>query len=285
MRSFAPAKLNLYLHITGKQPDGYHLLDSLVAFTSIGDEVVLEPANEFSFTITGPMAGRLNDEPQDTNLVVRAARQLAAILNREPKFQLTLIKNLPVASGIGGGSSDAAAALRLVAAHYNIASDDPRVMAIAATLGSDIPSCLAMQSCYLCGTGAVTEPAPLLPATPVVLVNPNQTLPTPAVYKARQGDFTPAARLPHAPTSSHELAEMLRSRSNDLTEAACNLRPVIRDVLAALAQTSNCMLTRMSGSGATCFGLFTTAEAAKHAAAQLAAQHPDWWVQASILPV
>lgn len=285
MRSFAPAKLNLYLHITGKQPDGYHLLDSLVAFTDIGDEVILEPADRFNFTIIGPMAGRLNDEPQDTNLVVRAAQQLAIELNKKPDFKLTLIKNLPVASGIGGGSSDAAAALRLVAAHYNIEADDPRVVGIAATLGSDIPSCLVMQSCYLCGTGTVTEPAPTLPPTPVVLVNPNQALPTPAVYKARQGDFTPAARLPHTPTHAHELANLLADRRNDLTEAACQLRPVIRDVLNAIAQTPGCLLSRMSGSGATCFGLFATAEAANNAALQLATEHPDWWVQASVLPI
>ena len=284
MRSFAPAKLNLYLHITGKQPDGYHLLDSLVAFTDIGDEVVLEPADAFSFTITGPMAGRLNDEPQDTNLVVRAARQLAATLDRELDFKLALIKNLPVASGIGGGSSDAAAALRLVASHYNIAADDPRVVAIAAALGSDIPSCLAMQSCYLCGTGAVTEPAPILPVTPVVLVNPNQPLPTPAVYKARQGNFTPVARLAHAPASSLELAEMLRSRGNDLTEAACSLRPVIRKVLTALELTPGCLLAQMSGSGATCFGFYDSEPAARLAASHLAENHADWWVQASTLP-
>jgi 4-diphosphocytidyl-2-C-methyl-D-erythritol kinase len=285
MRSFAPAKLNLYLHITGKQPDGYHLLDSLVAFTGIGDEVILEPAARFDFAITGPMAGRLHEEPWETNLVVRAAWQLAAMLDQQPNFKLTLVKNLPVASGIGGGSSDAAAALRLVAAHYGLEPVDPRLTSIAAALGSDVPCCLTMTSCYFCGTGAVTEPGPVLPTTPVVLVNPNEALPTPAVYKARQGAFSPAARLPHAPADSTELAAMLAARRNDLTEAACSLKPTVRDVLAALAATPDCLLARMSGSGATCFGLYATTAAAQVAARQLVECYPTWWVQASDLPV
>lgn len=278
MQSSAPAKINLYLHITGKRPDGYHLLDSLVAFTAAGDELILEPASNFEFHITGPMAGRLADEPIESNLVVRAARQLAAFAGQPLDVKLTLVKKLPVASGIGGGSSDAAAALRLLAAHFGIAADHPRVVAIAADLGSDIPCCLELANCYLKDTGTIMDPAPPLPLTHIVLVNPNQALPTPAVYKARQGDFTPAQPLEQIPQDAAALAAMLATRRNDLTDAACQIMPAVRTVLDAIAATEDCLLARMSGSGATCFGLYPNRLAARQAAEIMLRDHPDWWV-------
>jgi 4-diphosphocytidyl-2-C-methyl-D-erythritol kinase len=281
---FAPAKINLYLHITGRRADGYHLLDSLVAFVSVGDRLQLEPSDRFGLTIEGPMAGSLATEDQATNLVARAARGLAQELGKEPAFHITLSKKLPVASGIGGGSTDAAAALRLMAAFWGFDPADSLLTKIAAALGQDVPCCLKAESCFFRDIGNVTDPSPELPLTHLVLVNPMKTLPTPAVYKARQGDFQPEARLTNAPKDVYELVGMLHSRTNGLTDAACGLLPEIRDVLTALSASEKCLLSRMSGSGATCFGIYPDRATARAAAAALYASHPDWWIAQCMLP-
>ncbi|NTU77737.1 MAG: 4-(cytidine 5'-diphospho)-2-C-methyl-D-erythritol kinase [Alphaproteobacteria bacterium] len=284
LNTFAPAKINLYLHITGKRKDGYHLLDSLVAFTDIGDEIRLEPAEEFSFALEGPMATALKDEPVEGNLAVKAAKALAAALNKPLHMKMTLTKNLPIASGIGGGSSDAAAALRLLARYWGVAPDAPELYTIAASLGSDVPCCLPCATCYFRDTGNVTDPGPALPPIYIVLVNPKKSLPTPAVYKAREGAFAPAQRLEKTALSAEELAEMLRLRGNSLTDAACRLMPEIGVILEALAATRDCLLARMSGSGATCFGLYASFSAAESAASTLRKTHPGWWVSQGLVP-
>lgn len=284
LHTHAPAKINLYLHVTGRREDGYHRLDSLVAFTNIGDEMRLESATDFAFALEGPMAAKLADELVDGNLAVRAARALAAACGRTLDVKLTLVKNLPVASGIGGGSTDAAAALRLLAQYWELDAEDARLFAIAATLGQDVPCCIRAETCYFRDIGDVTDAGPDLPHTDMVLVNPGKGLPTPAVFKARRGDFTPAARLERVPADAAELAAMLRSRSNGLTEAACELLPEIGAVLKALEQSPDCLLSRMSGSGATCFGLYPDRAAARGAAARIMAAHPDWWVVPAFVP-
>ncbi len=281
---FAPAKINLYLHITGKREDGYHLLDSLVAFTNIGDSLRLEAAPTFSFRMEGPRANALKQEPADSNLAVKAARELAKALGKTLHVKLTLTKNLPIASGIGGGSSDAAATLKALTEHWGFAPHAPLLRQIAAGLGQDIPCCLEAATCYFRDIGNAVDPGPALPHTDIVLVNPNEPLPTPAVYKARSGPFASAARFEKAPQNPAELAEMLRSRSNGLTDAACRLAPAIKDILAALEQSPDCLLARMSGSGATCFGLYPNRLAARQAASQILARHPDWWVVPGHLP-
>ncbi len=283
-QTFAPAKINLYLHITGKRDNGYHLLDSLVAFTNIGDALYLESAPAFVLTIDGPMAGPLASEPADNNLVAKAAKSLALALGKSLNFKLTLTKKLPIASGIGGGSSDAAAALRLVAAFWGLAPNAPVLYEIAASLGADIPCCIDATTCYFRDIGNIVEPGPALPHTDIVLVNPNEALPTPAVYKARAGNFSAAARLEKTPQNAAELALALQKRGNDLTEPACRLIPTIRVVLAAIEQTSACLLARMSGSGATCFGLYPDRLTARQAASQILTQHPDWWVVPGYVP-
>lgn len=281
IQTAAPAKINLYLHVTGRREDGYHLLDSLVFFASIGDVLRLEEAEAFSFSLDGPMAPALAGEDSEKNLVVRGARALAAALGKPLNVALTLTKNLPVASGIGGGSTDGAAALRLLAAHWNVAPDDALLFQIAKSLGQDVPCCIEAKTCYFRGIGDVTDPGPDLPHVDMVLANPRKALPTPAVFKAREGAFDQPSPLPRSPQDVSELVLWLAERRNALSEAAIRLCPEVGEVLRALATTESCLLSRMSGSGATCFGLFPDRSSARAAAAKLYQMHPDWWVVAA----
>ncbi len=286
LREFAPAKLNLYLHITGRQPDGYHILDSLAVFAGIGDEVRLEPAPAFDFILQGPRASALVHEPASKNLVVRAAHELAALTGNQLDLRLTLIKNLPVASGIGGGSSDAAAALRLLAKHWGLSLDDERLLKVAAGCGQDVGVCLKIENCYFTAEG--TEPAPALPHCDIVLVNPGKALATPGVYKAFRegnGSFSPAARLDDIPTDPRSLAAMLKARHNDLYPPAAQLMPEIGVVLKALDNSADCLLARMSGSGASCFGLYPNRDSARRAASDILSTHKNWWVVPTYIPL
>jgi 4-diphosphocytidyl-2-C-methyl-D-erythritol kinase len=278
----APAKLNLYLHVTGRRADGYHLLDGLVAFADIADRLTIGPSDDLAFTADGPFAKALGDDP-DANLVVRAARALAARCGHTPAVALRLTKNLPVASGIGGGSADAAACLRGLARLWGLDPAGDLVRQVAEGLGSDVPVCVAGRSCHIGGVGAELTPFPGLPAAGLVLVNPGVALPTPAVYRARHGGFSPAMRLESIPGDARELAAMLARRGNDLTQAATGIVPEIESALVAIARADGCLLSRMSGSGATCFGIFETAADAVAPAASLSAEHPEWWVAAGRL--
>lgn len=284
IRSFAPAKLNLYLHITGKRSDGYHLLDSLVAFCGVGDEVKIEPAQDFQFITEGPMSLALLEEPVEGNLAFRAAKLMAETFDRPLDFKMTLVKNLPIASGIGGGSADAAAALRVVAKHWGVAQDDARLFDLAKKLGQDVACCVKNETCYFVGIGDTLETGPELPHTDIVLVNPNKALSTAASFKARQGEFTPKAQFETAPADVNELVAMLQYRKNDLTDGSCGILPDVNRVLSALENTQDCLLHRMSGSGATCFGIYPNRSASRAAAAQLFNNHPGWWVVATSLP-
>jgi 4-diphosphocytidyl-2-C-methyl-D-erythritol kinase len=281
LRRVAPAKLNLYLHVVGRRDDGYHLLDSLVAFADVGDEIIAAPAARLSLAVTGPHATALAGAPDD-NLVWRAAERLAAAAGRPAAAALTLVKNLPVASGIGGGSSDAAATLKALAElwHVDIAPAD--LMTLAASLGADVPVCLAGRAAWLGGVGERIEPVAGLPTATVLLVNPGVALPTAAVFAARRGPFSAPARFA-LPAGAVELARLLEQRRNDLTAPAIERVPVIGRLLDRLAAAEGALIARMSGSGATCFALFTAPEAAAAAAARLAAEQPDWWVAAGRL--
>ena len=278
LRLAAPAKLNLYLHVTGKRTDGYHLLDSLVAFIDVCDRVTIAPAEKLTFHADGPFAGAFSGEDPAGNLVVRAARELAAVVGRNANVALSLTKNLPVASGIGGGSADAAACLKGLARLWGIDPVGEAVMAIAAKLGSDIPACVAGRACFMGGVGTELSSAPKLPAAGLLLVNPGIGLSTPAVYRARQGDFTPAMRFDTPPNDARALAALLADRRNDLTAPAVALVPEIATVLDAIAQSEGCLLSRMSGSGATCFGLFGDVAVATRAAEAVARHNPGWWI-------
>ncbi|MGF7174156.1 4-(cytidine 5'-diphospho)-2-C-methyl-D-erythritol kinase [Azospirillum doebereinerae] len=296
----APAKLNLYLHVTGKRPDGYHELDSLVAFAEIGDTVTLQPGGARialrgadlppagpRLAISGPFGPALMGENPAGNLVIRAAHALAARLGREADVMIALNKALPVASGIGGGSADAAACLRALGRLWGLEAEDARLYGIAAGLGADVPVCVAGRSCFFGGTGEILDEAPALPDTHAVLANPGVPVPTPAVFKARSatsgGAFSAPARFATAPADATALAALLRERANDLTDAALTVAPAIADTLAALERTDGCLLARLSGSGATCFALYASAAEAEAAAARVGAAEPRWWVKATRL--
>jgi len=269
---FAPAKINLALHVRGRRADGYHLLDSLVVFADIGDRISAAPAGDLSLTITGPQAPYLT--VSEDNLVLRAALLMGA------KAALTLHKVLPVASGIGGGSADAAATLRLLSRMTG--QPLPEASATLA-LGADVPVCLAGQSVRMQGVGEVITPF-AAPSVWAVLANPGVALPTPAVFRAltlRENVPLPAALPPLA--SAQDLAAFLAQQRNDLEAAAIAIAPAIATCKAALATLPGCLLARMSGSGATCFGLFTTETDSLAAARSLHSAHPRWWVMATQL--
>jgi 4-diphosphocytidyl-2-C-methyl-D-erythritol kinase len=269
----APAKVNLFLHVLGRRADGYHVLDSLVVFADVGDTLRAEPAAGLSLTVEGPFAGALVAEPD--NLVLRAARALAAEAGVVADARLVLAKHLPVASGIGGGSADAAAALRLLCRLWRL-DPGPDVLAkLARGLGADVPVCLAGRASRMAGIGERLDLAPGLPECGVALVNPGIALATADVFRARSGAWSARAELPAAWRDAAEMAADLQRLRNDLQPPAIALRPVIGEVLSVLEAAPGCLLARMSGSGATCFGLFADAAAARQAASEL--QRPGWW--------
>ena len=282
----APAKLNLTLEVVGRRADGYHLLDSLIAFTDYGDTLAARAADALSLTLDGPFGRVLVGDPAE-NLVLKAARLLAAEAGVEPRARLTLTKRLPVASGIGGGSSDAAATLLALASLWRIDPGADDLARLALALGADVPVCLAARTARLEGIGERIAPAPPVPAAPIVLVNPGVGLPTPKVFQARRGDFSRGAGtdgvLAYSPADAAALAEALRPYGNDLTRPAVELLPVIGQVLERLAAADGCVIARMSGSGATCFALFPTDAAASAAADTIAAAEPRWWAVATRL--
>ncbi|MGY6550148.1 MAG: 4-(cytidine 5'-diphospho)-2-C-methyl-D-erythritol kinase [Roseinatronobacter sp.] len=268
----APAKINLTLHVTGRRADGYHLLDSLVVFAQMGDRVSAAPGHGVSLGLSGPEAGGL-DVAED-NLVLRAARVMSCA-----DTALHLEKHLPVASGIGGGSSDAAATLRLLARRHDRPLPDAGTVL---TLGADVPVCLAARPCRMRGIGEQLAPVPSLPECHLVLVNPRQQVATPAIFGALAcTDNAPMPdTLPEWPDAA-ALCDWLQAQRNDLQAPALAVAPVIAQVLAALSGQPGCALARMSGSGATCFGLFATAWAALAAARSISRAQPDWWCVSS----
>jgi 4-diphosphocytidyl-2-C-methyl-D-erythritol kinase len=271
---FAPAKVNLHLHVIGRRDDGYHLLDSLVVFADVGDRLSVSAADDLSLEVTGPFASGLDAESD--NLVLRAARALADRSGRRATGKLVLEKNLPVASGIGGGSADAAAALRLLQRFWGINLDAAALGLLARGLGADVPVCLLSRPTMMSGIGEVLVPAPPLPDAGLVLLNPGVAVSTQAVFRARVGEFSPVAELPvEGWRNAPSLVADLRATRNDLEPPARLLAPVIAEALDAIGSAPGCLLARMSGSGATCFGLFASAEAGRRAASGIA--RPGWW--------
>jgi 4-diphosphocytidyl-2-C-methyl-D-erythritol kinase len=274
----APAKVNLFLHVTGRRADGYHLLDSLAVFGPAADRLTATPADALSLTLSGPFGESLAAETD--NLVLRAARALAAKAGVTAGAALHLEKHLPVASGIGGGSADAAAALRLLNRLWGCGLDQSALACLAAPLGADIPVCVASRPARMQGIGEVISQAPALPGCGLLLVNPRVPVSTPAVFRARQGGFSPAATLPDAWPDAAAMAADLARLTNDLEAPALSLCSVIGEVLAALRTEPGCLLARMSGSGATCFGIFSTPDAATAAARGMPAA---WWASGGAL--
>jgi len=270
---FAPAKVNLALHVTGRRADGFHLLDSLVAFADIGDLLEVWRAAETSLDVQGPEAHGVPGGPE--NLVLRAAAMTGAL-----PLGIRLDKRLPAEGGLGGGSADAAATLRAIAA-LGGPLPEPQT---ASKLGADVPMCLASRPSRARGVGERLAPVDALPPCPAVLVNPRVPVSTPAAFRALERRENPGlpGTLP-AWAGPAELAGWLATQRNDLEAPARTLAPGIDAVLAGIAATRGCQLARMSGSGATCFGLYVADREARDAARTLAAMHPGWWVQSTRL--
>lgn len=284
------AKINLTLRVVGRRVDGYHDLESVVAFADCADRVTLTPGAKLDLKTTGPLAQACGETAD--NLVFKAARLLS---ERVPDLQLgdfILDKMLPVAAGIGGGSADAAAALRLLAQTNKLALDDPRLIEVAQLTGADVPVCLASRACVMTGIGETLLPLSL-PIMPCVMVNPRVPVATRDVFTAlglRNGELLVGATdvigtpgWPEQGASVEDWVEALSSASNDLEEPAMRIQPVIGEVLAALNATNGAWLARMSGSGATCFAIYENTAEAQRAAQKLQLDHPQWWVHAGVL--
>ncbi|KLK89803.1 4-diphosphocytidyl-2C-methyl-D-erythritol kinase [Microvirga vignae] len=281
----APAKINLTLHVLGRRTDGYHELESLVAFAEAGDELQLVPGPGLSLEVSGPTAALAGNDAD--NLVLKAARLLAERVEGLKMGAFHLVKNLPVAAGIGGGSSDAAAALRLLAELNDLPLSHPAMREAACLTGADVPVCLEPKARMMRGIGEELGPALALPPLLAVLVNPRVPVETPAVFKAfglQPGQPLDAAWHPVLEmTSAHSLLGNLKAARNDLEPPALNVQPVIGEALELVARTEGCRLARMSGSGATVFGLYEDSQSAADAARSILGRRPDWWVEATRL--
>ena len=286
----ARAKVNLTLRVVGRRVDGYHELESVVAFADCADRLGLTPGSELNLEITGPLAQFCGENAD--NLVFKAARLLG---ERVPDLRLghfTLDKVLPVAAGIGGGSADAAAALRLLAQANALSLDDARLIEVARLTGADVPVCLASRACVMTGVGDALLPLSL-PKLPCVLVNPRVAVATRDVFDAlglRHGellvgasDVFGATAWPEQGASVEDWVELLAASSNDLEGPAMRIQPVIGEVIAALNASNGAWLARMSGSGATCFAIYENTAEAGRAAEKIRLDHPAWWVHAGVL--
>jgi 4-diphosphocytidyl-2-C-methyl-D-erythritol kinase len=284
LRDIGRAKLNLTLEVLGRRPDGFHALRSLVAFTALGDELELEPGDALELETQGPFAGQLSGG----NLIVSAAEAASAAAPGVTLGRFRLLKRLPVAAGLGGGSADAGAALRLLA-RANPGALSPAAMAsIAARLGSDVMVCLASRPALMTGRGESVEPVQGLPTCGVLLANPGPQLSAAAVYaELRAGDLHESPLASEGAPDFHgdfeQLVAYALPRRNDLEAPAARLAPEIREVLAALLALEGPRLVRLSGSGPTCFALFATEREAKREAARLKGEFPHWWIAASTL--
>jgi 4-diphosphocytidyl-2-C-methyl-D-erythritol kinase len=276
----ARAKVNLYLRVVGRRADGYHLLDTLVAFCDLADTITVAPAGDLALTIDGPLADAVAGEPVESNLVLRAARALAGRAGVAPKAAIRLTKRIPVAAGLGGGSADAAATLLALVDLWCVAMPEEALFDLAATLGADVPMCLAGCAAQVSGVGERLGPAVTLPDAGVLLVNPGTALATRPVFAAyaRGGlSFSAASPLDRAPPDTAALGVELAKRGNDLAAAATTFVPAIDEVRRALAATAGCRIAQMSGSGATVFALYDDVDAARSAVALIGRDHPLWW--------
>lgn len=279
----APAKINLYLHILGRCQDGYHELQSLVMFADAGDEVIaLGPQADWSLHHDGPFSRALEATSTEDNLILRAARRFAVQCATASPMALRLGKRLPLAAGIGGGSADAAATLRLLSRIWQRGAGEPEDWA---DLGADIPVCLVNRPALVEGMGERVNPVSNMPDLPAVLINPGVPSPTGAVFHALAGRFGAPFSQPTPPPGLNvqAMANWLAPSRNDLTEPATAITPAIRQTLNLLAESPDVLLARMSGSGSTCFGLYPTQEQASVAASWLAHKMPGAWVASTIL--
>jgi 4-diphosphocytidyl-2-C-methyl-D-erythritol kinase len=278
----APAKVNLTLHILGRREDGYHTLDSIVAFAGVGDRLDFSPGGPLALDMRGPTAAAAG--PESDNLVIKAARALAGRVPGLVLGRFTLRKQLPVAAGLGGGSSDAAATLRALAQANGLTADDPRLAEAARATGADVPVCLFPRARRMSGIGEVLSPPLGIKPLPAVLVNPRVASPTPAVFAGlglARGQSSGSSAFAE-PLDGDVVAALAKGR-NDMQASAERLTPAITETLALLGEAGGARLVRMSGSGATCFGLYADRHAAARAAAWMKRRRPEWWVRATFL--
>jgi 4-diphosphocytidyl-2-C-methyl-D-erythritol kinase len=282
----APAKVNLTLRVLGRRPDGYHEIESLVVFAAVGDALAFTPGRSLALAVRGPTAAAAGDLAD--NLVLKAVRALAERTEGLKVGRFVLSKRLPVAAGLGGGSTDAAAALRLLARHNRIAPDDARLMAAARATGADVPVCLDPQSRLMRGIGELLSQPLRLPGLPALLINPRVSVATKDVFAALNapplaGHKSSALVNEGWAGDRRDLIDFLARHGNDLEPPAISLHPAIAPALAALRALTSCRLARMSGSGASCFGLFDSNRAAAAAARALRVAHPQWWIRQTVL--
>ncbi len=276
----ARAKVNLSLRVVGRRADGYHLLDGIVAFADVGDTLALRAAESLRLEIEGPMADAI--PAGGDNIILKAAQTLGQYLHRPPQVAFHLIKRLPVAGGIGGGSADAAAALHGMCRLWGVDVPLEDLSRLALSLGADVPACLVGEDRRMRGVGEILEGVPPLPAATLLLINPRIPVSTPAVFGARTGGFSPPLEaMPEGWGTVEALAECLREQGNDLTEAAISVAPVIAEVLGRLEAVPGCLLARMSGSGGTCFGMFARREDAEAGVGEM--QRLGWWAVAAAI--
>lgn len=275
------AKLNLTLHITGKRPDGYHLLESLVMFARFSDQLSFYPSDTLSLEISGSFSSLLSSS--EDNLVLRAASGLKAITGCDKGARILLEKHIPVGAGLGGGSADAAAALRGLMTLWDVHPDSESLHRLCVSLGSDVPVCMGSRTSVMTGVGDQIKPLDIRFPMYAVLVNPRVSLLTAEVYKAFSGNFSTIDNTSFSANTFGDFTAALARKHNALEAPALSLQPVVADVLACIKGLDGCVLARMSGSGATCFGLFATKNAANHAAGVIQESRPAWWVSPTYL--
>lgn len=289
LKVFAPAKINLYLHVTGRLDNGYHTLDSLIAFADIGDHLDLSPSQDFKFNASGDFSGRfsakeLDASPSSSNLVAQAAWALARAAQKTPSVHASLTKNLPMGAGIGGGSSDAAAMIWGLLEWWRLPKDGAYLPALLAELGADVPVCFSCAPNRVRGVGEVLDPVIAMPEVPIVLVYPARPCDTKDVFMRYKGAFQTPRSLPSEGFETlGALLGFLEDTQNDLSEAALSVVPEISNALRALEAQNGCALSRMTGSGSSCFGLFEHEHDAQSAADKIAEENPDWWVKSGCL--
>lgn len=278
----APAKINLDLLITGRRDDGYHLLDSIIVFTELGDELTVDKSDQLSLTISGPFANVLSNE--NDNLILEAARLICKECDVEPNLKFHLIKKLPVSSGIGGGSADAAAAIKLTIQQLNLSITKERIETIALRLGADVPVCLRSISTHMRGIGEDLSPLNLSRPFDILLVNPGVSVSTPRIfkeYKKSEKKFDRPRKEKVCHINDRFIKEEVLNSQNALEGVACRIEPQIQKVLKILENFEGLWLGRMSGSGATCFGIFNNEESCLKAKKYLKANHSKWWIKAT----
>lgn len=288
VRIFAPAKLNLYLHVTGKTAHNFHTLDSLVSFADVGDHILIEPARHFQFEVHGAFKHAFSEKELDgrahsRNLVVRAAYGLSELLAQQLNLKISLTKNLPFGAGLGGGSADGAATIWGLLDYWQKPKAHDRLGQLMISLGADVPVCFHSQTSFVEGIGDRLIGAPALPEIPIVIIYPGKSCHTRTIFNNFGSHFAPGVQKPEAFQSSEDLVRFLETTDNSLTRAAKKHAPEIDNVLRSLRAQDGCMFARMSGSGSSCFGFFNTEDNAKDSAAEISIQNPDWWVQSAWL--